>query len=150
MEGTVNGQITVVAARFPIQSSDKNIWIKDNLVYAAHDNTNSLGLIAQNDIYFVRDLPEDFRIDGALIAQKGKIIRHGYFPGCGASSESVKDKLTINGSIISYYKSYWNFGSQPVSGFIEREINYDNNLVYSPPPYFPTSGEYEFISWVEE
>jgi len=150
VEGTINGQITVVAASFPIQSSNINIWIKDNLVYTAHDNSNSLGLIAQNDIYFARDIPEDFRIDGALIAQKGKIIRHGYFSWCGGSSEAVKDKLTINGSIISYYKSYWNFGSQPDSGFIEREINYDTNLLYAPPPYFPTSGEYEFISWTEE
>ena len=84
------------------------------------------------------------------IAKNGKIIRHGYLPSCGETTEALKDKLTINGSLISYYKSYWNFGSTPTSGFIEREINYDTNLLYNPPPYFPSSGDYEFISWSEE
>lgn len=150
VEGIVNGQVNVVAARFPITTNSANIWIINNLVYQSYDDTNSLGLIAQNDIYFARDIPEDFRIDGALMAQKGNIIRHGYFSWCGGTSEAVKDKLTINGSVISFFTSYWNFGSGPESGFIEREITYDTNLLYDPPPYFPTSGEYEFISWIEE
>jgi len=84
------------------------------------------------------------------LAQKGRILRHGYFSWCGGTSEAVKDKLTINGSIISYFKSYWNFGTGPTSGFIVREINYDTNNLYNPPPYFPTSGDYEFISWKED
>jgi hypothetical protein len=150
VEGTIKGRVTVVAASFPIQSSNKNIWIKNNLVYQSYDGSNNLGLIAQNNIYFVRDVPDNFRIDGALIAQKGNIIRHGYLPSCGDSQGALKQKLTINGSLISYFKSYWNFNDPPISGFITREINYDTNLLYAPPPYFPTSGDYEFISWKEE
>lgn len=150
IEGSVKGRITVVGAKFPIVSNSINIWIPNNLTYAAYDGTNALGVIAEQDIYFARNIPEDFKVDGALIAQNGKIIRHGYLPTCGPSSEAVKDKLTINGSLISYYKSYWNFGSGPTSGFIQRTINYDSNLLYNPPPYFPTSDNYEFISWIEE
>ena len=150
IEGTVNGRITVVAARFPVSSYDTNVWINGNITYTQYDGSDSLGLIAQNDIYFIRNLPENFQIDAALMAQTGKIIRHGYFSGCGASSEAIKDSLTINGSVISYGKSYWNFNDPPVSGFITRQINYDTNLLYAPPPFFPTSGEYEFISWKEE
>ena len=84
------------------------------------------------------------------MAQTGKIIRHGYSSSCGGASGAVKDKLTINGAILSYEKSYWNYGSSLYSGFIEREINYDTHLLYQPPPFFPVSGEYEFISWTEE
>jgi len=127
-----------------------SIWIPNNLVFAAYDQTNALGLIAQKDIYFSRNIPDNFRVDAALIAQKGKIIRHGYLWFCGSSSQALKNKLTINGTIISYEKSYWNFGSPPSSGFKEREITYDTALLYQPPPYFPTSGDYEFISWKEE
>ncbi len=150
VEGTVNGQVTVVAARFPIQSSAMNIWIRNNLTYQSYDKSDNLGLIAQNNIYFVRDVPDDFRIDGALIAQKGNIIRHGYLSSCGGTQGALKQKLTINGSLISYFKSYWNFNDPPVSGFVTREINYDQNLLYNPPPYFPASGDYEFISWEEK
>ncbi len=150
VEGTLKGRTTVVAARFPLETNNMSIWITNNLVFAAYDQTNALGLIAQKDIYFSRNIPDNFRVDAALIAQKGKIIRHGYLWFCGSSSQALKNKLTINGTIISYEKSYWNFGSPPSSGFREREITYDAALLYQPPPYFPTSGDYEFISWKEE
>ena len=151
VEGVVKGKITVVAVRFPLETNNMDIWIPNNLTYVAYDQTNNLGLVAQRDIYFARNIPEAFRVDGALLAQKGKIIRHGYISGCGFdSTHSVKDSLTLNGSIISYNKSYWNFGSSPSSGFITRTINYDASLLLQPPPYFPTSGDYEFITWKEE
>jgi len=157
VEGNVNGRSTVVAARFPIDSNNMSIWIRDNIQYIDLNGDHSLGIIAQDDIYFVRNTPEDFRIDAALIAQKGRLMRHFYgsMPGlsCGSSAtHNIKDKLTINGTIISFEKSYWNWmsGGNLISGFSEREITYDPNLLYLPPPYFPTTGEYEFINWVEE
>ena len=150
IEGTVKGRTTVVAARLPIDTYNTNIWIKNNLVYAAYDHTNSLGLVAQNDIYFTRDIPNDFRVDAALMAQKGHIIRHGYLSYCGGTSGAVKNSLTILGALISFNKSYWNFGSSPDSGFRTRTVSYDADLTYKPPPFFLTSGEYQFISWREE
>ena len=151
VEGTVNGRVTIVAARSPFASNYMNIWISGNITYQALDGNHVLGLIAQNDIYFTRDIPENFRVDAALMAKSGKVIRHRYDPCSGNNSTvSVKDSLTINGALLSYLKSYWNYGSPPVSGFVARQINYDANLLYAPPPYFPTSGEYEFISWIEE
>lgn len=150
VEGTVEGRITVIAARFPIISSNVDVWIPNSILYNDYDGSDALGLISQSDIFFARDVPEDFNVDGVLMAQSGKIIRHGYFNWCGGSSEAVKDKLTINGSLISYFTSYWNFGAAPDSGFIEREINYDSSMLFNPPPYFPTSGEFEIIDWIEK
>ncbi len=150
IEGTIKGRLSVAAARFPIVSSNADVWIPNNLVYSAYDGGSALGLVSQNNIFITRDVPTDFKLDGVLTAQAGKVIRHGYLNWCGGSSGAVKDKLTLNGSIIAYYRSYWNFGAGPESGFIERELNYDTNVLYNPPPYFPTSGEYEFISWTEE
>ena len=149
VEGEIDGRITVVAARFPIDSNAMNVWIPNNITYTVRDESHALGLLAQNDIYYTKDIPNEFFIDAALMAQKGKIIRHGYFWWCGGSSGAVKDKLTIYGAITSNEKSYWNFCC-PFSGFNEREITYAPDLLYFPPPHFPTSGEYEFISWKEE
>ncbi len=152
VEGTISGRTTVVAARFPLSTNFIDIWIPNNLVYASYDGSNALGLIAQDSIYFGRDIPENFQIDAALLAQGGRIMRHGYYSGCGsAGSHNIKDSLTINGSVMSYEKSYWNYlmGGVLVSGFITRTINYDGNLLFAPPPYFPTSGEYQFLNWKE-
>jgi hypothetical protein len=152
VEGTVRGRTTVVAARFPIESNYMNIWIPNNILYTAYDGSDALGLVAQHDIYFTRNIPEAFQVDAALLAQSGKIIRHGYFSGCGdAGSHNIKNSLTLNGTVISFEKSYWNFtqSGNLVSGFITRTTNYDGNLLFAPPPFFPTSGEYQFISWKE-
>jgi hypothetical protein len=149
VEGQVDARLTLAAASFPIASSNVDIWIEDSITYASYDGSNVLGLISQDNIFFTRNIPENFQIDAVLMAQRGKIIRFGYLWWCGGGSHSVKDSLTINGALISYYKSYWNFNSGPDSGFVTRTINYDGNLIFDPPPYFPTTGEYELISWEE-
>src|SRR3990172_386021 len=150
VEGEVKGRITVAAVRFPITSSSAVIWIPNSITYSSQDGSDVLGLVAENDIYFTRDVPDYFQVDAIMIAQQGTILRHGYFNWCGGTDWAVKEKLTINGSIITYFKSYWNFGSGPESGFRVREINFDTNALYAPPPYFPSTGEYRFISWTEE
>lgn len=158
VEGIVNGKATVAAARFPLDVNKMNIWIPDNITYVEKDGNTSLGLIAQNDIIFALSIPQDFEVNAALLAQKGKVIRHNYkSQGCSHLPEAVRQTLTIYGSIISNLKSYWSygqgnagFGSDPVSGFSQREIYYDNTLYFTPPPFFPTQNEYEFISWSEE
>jgi hypothetical protein len=158
VEGTVNGKATVVAAKFPLDINAMNIWIPNNILYSAKDGSSNLGLIAQNDIYFGLEIPQDFEIDAALLAYKGHVIRHNYkYQGCKNASQAVKQNLYIYGSVISNLKPYWSygqgtagFGSEPTSGFSQREIIYDPKLYYNPPPYFPTFGELEFISWEEE
>lgn len=151
VSGTVNGKITVVAARFPIDTNSMNIWIPANLVYLAKDTNHNIGLFAQNNIYYGYNVPTNFEIDAALLAQKGRIIRHHYnLGGCSSFASAIRNSLTIYGSVISNQKSYWNFGSPITSGFTTRTITYDTALYFTPPPYFPTQGEYEFISWEEK
>ena len=95
---------------------------------------------------------DNFVINAAMLAQSGKIIRHfyGYWWRCSWYSNAVRNNLTILGTVISKEKSYWNWGTQPYSGFETRNVMYDQGMVYEPPPYFPVSGEYQFISWKEE
>jgi len=82
-----------------------------------------LGLVAQGDIYFTRDIPNNFQIDGVLASQMGTIIRHGYLQNCGGTTGALKDKMTINGTLVSYFKSYWNYEEGPESGFKEVSLN---------------------------
>jgi len=152
IEGEVDGQMLVVAARFPLETYETNIWIRDNITYEVQDGTDRLGILSQHDIYFALDIPDNFVINAAMLAQSGKIIRHfyGYWWRCSWYSNAVRNNLTILGTVISKEKSYWNWGTQPYSGFETRNVMYDQGMVYEPPPYFPVSGEYQFISWKEE
>jgi hypothetical protein len=154
VEGTLNGKTTVVAAKFPIDSYQKDIWIPDNLVYLDRSGDHALGLVAQRDIAFAKDVPDDFEVDGALLAQSSRVLRHHYnYKNCKQGNPAMKNQLTIYGAVISNLISYWNFsgggGEAPTSGFVKRIIIYDPNLLYEPPPYFPSSGEVQLISWNE-
>lgn len=150
VDGVVNGKTTVVAARFPLLSNSMNIWINGNVTYLAKDGHSQIGLFAQNNIYFGLDIPTNFMLDGALLSSSGRIIRHNYnYWGCSTYSNAVRNSLTLYGSVISNQKSYWNYGTGPSSGFVTRDITYDTNLYFEPPPYFPTEGGYELISWEE-
>ena len=147
VSGVVNGRVTLVAARFPISTSKTNIWIYDNVTYLEKDGNHALGLIANNDIYFARDIPDDFEINAALLAQQGRIMRHGYLSFCGSHPNAVRNSLSIYGALIPYQKPYWNFGTAPDSGFRTRTITFDLNLSYNPPPYYPSVGGIETLSW---
>lgn len=153
VDGVVNGRATVVAARFPLGVNAMNILLTNNLTYISKDGKSNVGLFAQNNIYFGLNIPNNFEINAAMLASNGRIMRHNYrYSGCSNYAAAQRNSLTIYGSVISNQKSYWNFGtgSPPTSGFTTRTITYDSNLYFEPPPYFPTQGEYEFISWTEE
>ncbi len=153
LEGTITHPIQVVAARFPIATNNMDIWINDNITYSNMNGSVRAGIIAQNNIYFARNLPNNFVLHGALLAQNGRIMRHHYnVSGCSPSATAaIRNSLTIFGAVISAQKSYWNWNSSTTlqSGFQARNITYDANLRHAPPPYFPTTGDYEFISWTE-
>jgi hypothetical protein len=154
VDGTLKGKTTVVAAQLPIDTYPRDIWIPDNLVYLDRLGDHRLGLIASRDIIFAKDVPKDFEVDGALLAQSSRVLRHHYnYSGCKDGNPAMKTSLTIYGSVISNLIAYWNFSGggseQPTSGFVKRELIYDPNMYYSPPPYFPSSGEPKLISWTE-
>ena len=143
VEGTVNNnRLTIVAANLSTGGEQKDIYIgisNNDLLYTAYNCNNMLGLIAQQDIRVLGSCPEDFTVDAALMAQGGLV-------GINDNGFSGKDRLTFNGAIVSYLQPYFHHGN---SGFAVRFYNFDNNLLYCPPPYFPTGNEYSIDLWEE-
>lgn len=148
VEGTLNDKkVTIVAANLSGSGSLADIYLgyhsTANLLYTNTDGRDILGLIGQRSVRIGRDCPNNFTIYGALLAQDqtGKVYR---------KSESYggynKNSLTVNGAIASYGQPYFNSGS---NGFTTRTYNFDNNLLYYPPPYFPTGTEYAIDLWEE-
>ncbi len=155
VEGIVNGKTTVAVARFPLGTFNANIWIPNSITYLAKDGTNKLGLVVEKDIVFTKDVPEYFYVDGALLAQNGRTIRHhyGYFGCKSGGTDKNKKEFNFYGSLISNQRSYWNFSSgakSPASGFVKTTLDYDSTNFSDPPPFFPSWGGYQFLSWREE
>jgi len=153
VNGDVNGRVTLVAAQLPeIPSSMKKIIINGNINYVGQDSV--LGLIAQKDILIPLRSPDNLEIKAGLLAQKGHIFRY-YYPNWKQEpykTYAIREYIETYGPLIT--NTIWTFtwvdsGMDVVSGYEETEMSYNPDLIYSPPPHFPSVGEYEIMAWEE-
>jgi len=149
---TVSGKITIVAANLTGDSFKPHIWLQGNIVYSSSSEVDGLTLISQNDLVIGLYAPEYMLLNGIFIAQKGFFGRK-YYP-CNLDSRYCQRRfLKINGSIISFYRvgTKWvNQGGQFISGYENREISIDTNLIYKPSFFTPSlSPEFKLIRWEE-
>jgi len=153
VSGQVNNKkLLIASAKFPEDSAKMtNIIINSDLKYTNYDGRDAIGLIAQRNILIGLKSSNILRIDGVLVAQKGRIGRHHYSSECG--SEYKREKITIYGSLITrkrYGFSWIDNQGNWSSGYRLREITYNADNLYFPPPYFPLSSEfYEILKWKE-
>lgn len=145
-----NSRITLVAAKDPLATGDADIIINHNLLYTNKDGTDALGLIAQRNITVGLYSDDNLEIDGSLVAKSGRIGRYYFNSDCSATYYQ-RNSITLYGSLATYnrYGFSWICESVYCSGYLNRTITYDGHLTFNPPPYFPTTGEYTFISWRE-
>ncbi len=153
VSGQVNGRVTVAAAHLPEGSgSSRDIIVANDITYYPDRSSGSvLGLMAQQDILVPLYSEADLVIDGALLAQNGHVFRYYYYPSY-YPADTVKTRIETYGTIISNTLWTWSWvdnSNTIISGYQTTSTNYDPNLYYSPPPYFPTQDDYTFISWEE-
>jgi len=157
LEGTINNKkVTIVAANL-VGGSRANVYLgANNLLYTNTDGKDVIGVIAQQDIEIIRDSQDFLTIDAALLAQSGRVGREHYGVYCtqynrrGSCLNWVtdhKNTITVNGSIATNLR--YGFAYTDNTGYTNRVLNFDNNLLYYPPPYFPTGTEYSIDLWEE-
>jgi Tfp pilus assembly protein PilX len=150
IDGQVNGaRLTIVAAAatFPGTASTwKNIMVNSDLLYTNYDGTDTIALIAQGNVTTGLYSDDDLRIDAALMSQNGRIGRFYYSSNCGSNYK--RDTITLYGMLATNKR--YGFAYTDNTGYETRNIIYDGNLLYSPPPSFPlTSNQYSILSWEE-
>ncbi|NTV40807.1 MAG: hypothetical protein HGA61_00840 [Candidatus Moranbacteria bacterium] len=161
LEGTINGRrVSFVAAELsdepvgggvPNSGIGKNVFLgMNNLRYTNSNGEDIIGIIAENDVEIVKNSLTNLTIDGALLAKEGRVGRKKY--------GNNKNTITINGAIatnvrygFAYVGNDFNCGGGVTvsQGYCFRNLNFDNNLLYHPPPYFPTGTQYTVDLWEE-
>ena len=156
VRGQVNGKrLTIGAGRFPDNESTRaNITINSSTLYTNYNGSDTLAFIAQNNFNVGLFSEDILRIDGAIVAQNGRVGRFYYAPpNLQSQTEKCGDtvfrqEITLYGSINSNER--YGFGYTDSTGYQERNIIYDSNLLYNPPPNFPlTTDQYSPVSWTE-
>jgi hypothetical protein len=109
-----------------------------------------ISLIAQGDFNIGLYSDDNLRIDGAIIAQNGRAGRYYYGTSCQANGNDyhIRNTVTLYGMIATNER--YGFAYTDNTGYINRNIIYDSNLLYGPPPSFPlTASQYSIVSWQE-
>jgi hypothetical protein len=140
-------KLAIAAGRFPDSpSTRRNIIVNSSITYGAKDGSAALGLFAQNSVNVGLFSADNLNIDAAMIAQSGRVGRHYYGASCGTSHR--RNSITTFGSLVS--KLRYGFAWTDGTGYQERTLVYDPELLYAPPPEFPlTTDRYEVLSWEE-
>lgn len=152
VEGEVgDDQITIATANMlgrdlPGPNNMPDIVIQDDILYE-HANAK-VGLMSQDNVMIDKNFTgNDLEINAAIIAKEGMFGREDFADNLG--------DLTVNGSIAANYlgelgeDQYCFFAWCWVMGFDDAEVNYDSDLLYNAPPYFPGRENYSTDMWEE-
>ncbi|MDE2037633.1 MAG: hypothetical protein KGI69_00200 [Patescibacteria group bacterium] len=152
VQGQVNGARLTIAAGIlpdPGPSGEPSITINNDLLYTNTDGTDVLGLIAQGNVNVGLVSANNLTIDGALVSENGRVGRYYYYPyycDIGGVDYVDRSSITLDGMIATDQR--YGFAYTDNTGYSARNIYYDNNLLYGPPPSFPlASTQYQLISW---
>lgn len=148
VEGAINGaRVTVASGRFPDNPSTRpQLTVNNDLTYTNYDGTDVVALISQGNINVGLVSDTNLRIDAALVSQNGRVGRYYYENDC--APYNIRNSLTLYGMIATNIR--YGFAYTNGTGYQTRNIIYDANLLYGPPPSFPlTSDQYEILSWEE-
>jgi hypothetical protein len=147
VSGTIdNRKVTVVAANL-LGGAAPSVYILNDIRYTNTNGNDVIGIIGQNNIEIAYASEDDLRIDAALLAQQGRVGREHYSSPKNLNPD-VKTTITVNGAIATNQR--YGFAWTDGTGYQNRNLYYDNNLLYYPPPYFPTGTQYEMDLWQEE
>lgn len=140
-------------------NAGKNITVTGNIVYQSAPNPalpindivnltpGTLGLIARN-VTMSTSCPTNLEIDAQILAGSSSTT-NGSFSAASYDTRAVGTLKIVGGIIQKARGPVGTFNGSTgaiVSGFA-KNYWYDPRLADYPPPYFPTTGLYDRLSW---
>jgi hypothetical protein len=167
VDGQINGaRLTIAAGILPdpginydpsINVGGVNNEDNGSLLYTKFNGNDTIGLIAQGNINVPLESPDNVTVDAALMAENGRVGRYYYSSYCNITDPSYPssssnayyyDRSTLNLDGMIATNQRYGFAYTDGTGYTNRNLNYDANLLYSPPPNFPlASTQYQMASW---
>jgi hypothetical protein len=170
--GGFPGRVTIASGRLAT-SYTTSLAVVDDLAYTAKDGSAAIGLVGEGSVYiapFAAPATGSFtlEVNAAVLAQTGSVE---YYPRYTFSNQTCtrgwvnsNQKLHFYGSVATRqtWTWSWQWGSscgdnvadpstpgQYISGFKYNTTEYDNNLLYAPPPQYPVMNGYNILGWRE-
>ncbi len=151
IEGTVKGKLSVISANLVDPNTDTDIILNGNITYANSDGSDGLLAVGENNVLIPLYSPNQMKLYGIFIAQKGNFGRN-YYTCSDYPADCKKTSLEMHGSVVSNKRvgTKWTSGGTFVGGYADRQNSYDRKLMTDPPPLTPFSDdEFKTIKWTE-
>jgi len=141
-------------------ANNKSVTMTDDLEYTtkpvrsqAWDSTTNLraaamGIVARN-VIVGSSAPTDMSIDSVLLAG-GRSTSDGSFYVSNWNSKKPTGTLNLLGGVIQKKRGpvgTFNSSTGTTSTGYDKNYVYDQRMAVNPPPYFPTTGTYERLSF---
>jgi hypothetical protein len=157
IRGTMKGRLTIGCGGVTGSNSEGNIWLDDDIDYHKDprihpESTDMLGLVAENKLWIADNADNhgpgnDYILFGCVFSRTDGLWVEHY------NTRQVEGRLTTVGSQVANVGGYTGiFSGDPptiIHGYKPGGAFYDQRLMVSSPPFFPTTGQYEIISWLE-
>lgn len=167
---TFHGRVTIAAGRLATTSS-ANIVVADDVVYSTKNGSDAIGLVAEDSVLIAPYAPPSagsftFEVNAAMIAQSGDVQYPSRYRTstnrCTRGWTSPNQQFNFYGSVATRQSWTWTWlvggacgdasydaTNGYISGVEHNNTQYDYNLLYAPPPSFPTTSSYNILSWRE-
>ncbi len=135
----------------------KNITLTNNLRYQTQPDATkpatdlcnlkaaTLGLVAEN-VIVGSACPNDMTINGVILAGYENSTNGSFYNATW--NTTLKAYLHVLGGVIQKKRGPVGqiSGTTLVSGY-SKDYHYDPRLAIAPPPFYPTTGQYDVVSW---
>jgi Tfp pilus assembly protein PilX len=169
---TFHGRVTIAAGRLASSSQNTEVTIADDLLYSTKDGSDVIGLVAENSVTIAPYAPPssgafNFEINAAMIARSGPVNYPDEYRSanniCTRGWVDSNQTFTFYGSVATRQPWTWTWlwsnacgdnvydpsSGYRISGILHNTTQYDYNLLYNPPPSWPSTSSYNVLSWRE-
>ncbi|MFQ5797736.1 MAG: hypothetical protein ACE5H0_03465 [Bacteroidota bacterium] len=149
IKGTVNGKVTVSATGSSGLGLG-NVYVDDDIVYAQDPRTepsdDMLGIAVDNNV-IITENPQnnnDVRVQATIFCRSGGFTAEKYNT---RPPSGIIDLL--GGLIMDQRGPVGTFSRRGIRSGFSKRYRYDDRFMVTAPPFFPTTGKYEILSWLE-
>ncbi|MCX5696135.1 MAG: hypothetical protein NTW18_05740 [Candidatus Omnitrophica bacterium] len=144
VSGTLNGRLTAGASGDVIIVGSTTYF---NNPRVNPSSTNMLGLISESDVTIASSASYNLEVDASIMALNTSFMLENWWKG------SPKGTLTVYGGIIQDQRgpvgTFDGIGGEKLTGY-SKNYTYDSRMLDTPPPFFPTTGDYVTLAWQED
>jgi len=151
LKGTVKGQYTLGCNSTTTSTGKGTVWIDDNIVYNKDprkypNSTDMLGICAENSVWITKNTANNSSVDihASIYCEKG---------GFGAQDHDIRPvsgNINLLGGIIQKTRAaVGTFSGTSINHGFAKRYRYDDRFMTASPPFFPGTGGFEIVSWLE-